>query len=1781
MEFIDHTGHVFTIASYKSFPTGYMFSENPYIFWINDIGKLSVKNYYLKSIKIILDSNKWAFDENTHLSIKLESSAFGLIGSKTINDLLLKNSNIFEYIDLDKSVIKQELNEDDVILVSNLTNDDGDEYAMCTFYVVTYNESQDVLLTNILIDIYDNGYTVPIHEYCPITVGAEFADENEALIINGKNMGIDLPKDILRAVYSSSFYNDVADESLYNYKLKELLLNYMDIKGECGNYKSVLSSLKWFGWGNKLKITKLLETDNQFINQYIVDSFDINNDVLESYRLFRNTTYIKLFVQGTIESDDSTSFDFDSDFWGEAKPIIKDVVNANSYSIYDENDIKFYKPYYDFLFDELGLKLSALEYYYKKYFLPIHLFIHNSSIQFQCHMNDVKIMVGENKTIYSEIPQVTYDVNNNVTVTFPDKDYLLLKTETHLIDQNYNEFYKYILDDYSSSRDDYYWVYENVMSLPIKFSQYDSDGNELGEQYYDCHLILDKLDKATYNYLYSFPFYLDYDEFLTLNVVDEENVNITNNIVISHQLYEVDIETQSLISTNKWSPYMSYIDTKKYILENYIDTLHFNVKKPTLNIKLKSIKYIKQLRAGNFDYVKYCDCEILDDTHNVVYESDFKFVQKRDDKGSYYKNFVIVPKVFGKQYDIKFWLNSELNIYLCVNGKWFTYNFNCKVPEFQLEIGKLFYKYYLDASDSYINQHGTATMFNQLQKLSDTDIKFNMFMWQPNLVKVNNIDFFDNLLNYYNHDKYNITYNDKTSNINIQSFINNIEGPSLGDNDKNILNNELFYILTLNDQKFYIHKDVITTYLIRNGNNNILLNVNTDLSEYNKNLDYIIYYSNSDSKIGYYGIYSEGHYIGYDDTSDNIELYRNSSGSLNLLENGANFLILNEAGETLKFSTIKNNKVDPNILDLTSRDSYVIIYEDEQSDSVDKYCLPIWFELDEDNVIHFYILDINNNKVYLNIEKTMYKNMDLIYDMYKEFPNIVNNERYINRVHLYDIYKNGKQFKYNKDLSKQDMIDIYNIFFNQDSHNDNYCLPKITLPGEEDMYDFYLMHDENIWYSLFISKLTNNIYSQKQLDINDDGKEFRFKHLLDKAYVIDEENTGIKNYYNINRAILDRLKLETGLTDSDFYIVFNEIAGSEGDNENIEDMLSKALINKVFNKNIGSNIGASEDDDDDIIGWNDDNDFAISQNWCRIHPDDIYCPLCGSNEYVQLVFDRDENGIEKHDLPYSVQCHNPKHYDEFTEHYYTISSGNSLIREAIFIWNDNSIKYKLIYSITKDPYFHEGTTDKPAQYTYSMNNKLYYITEHIDENGDKVYKDANGNLIDVHTEYKNHDLSNLIYDKDRDTYIASIYNEEDGLTHEYDFIYGLDSNYINHYIYLDTIDVYPVINGSTNMDSGNISNDFYILYDGKKLYHDAWYLMIRSSATSINDIIEITKLESDEKLNWVINPNYSFNTSIYKYYMSDIVNKYEKTYIDFDGNKPNIDIYLDSSGKFFSLYYNGTVWTKRIIYREYIDKQEIESNKNLYDISTNIYYSLDDENVILNTEETWNILDENNRPSKPDNLYYIYDEKTSLWKVLIYLGEDANINNSIDIKWYYKINTDIYKYTGEVTNNGNDILSSEYVKITLDKPIKVYLNVINETIGHPAYYDITDDYKFVYVKSDDKFLINRMQYVSMKGNNKFNNNDIIVASISDKMDKNNFEYKTEHKLGYSTKWVFEPMSLKMTNTAFVESNTEMAIMSIGDSNIKYERGYYNLKCNYSLDGTTENIYTKTARILVE
>ena len=765
MNFIDRTGHIFSLTHYDQYPIGYEYQETPYIFWFDseNSSKLSVNNYYFKPIRVV---TKVKENDEVHVNIKIENSnIFHIIDSDIIENKLLNINSLNDSIELFESEIKSSneitytedlstdnykgalvdesddenpieigtetfyinvvsnkeyngdvYNSEDLLDVHYLDSDneyhdvDPNEnillgkieigaifkyvrlitdirevlvteenrdtltnihiqkelYLINTFYVAVNSPEAGIWSTNVLINIDD--------EWCPVTVSAEIIDEAEELIINGQNFGIYLPKEITRAIYSSNYNIDVPDEKIYYQKLKEYLMNYMQLKGEVGNYRSAINSLKWFEWGDKLTISKLIRNDNRIQRQYVKDFFDIINDNIYSYQLFKDTSLLSIELKLT-EDEDNEIQDLSSPFWGEGKPAVRNNFNVLKEVSYDEQEYKYYKGYFNFTFNDLGLKLAALKYYYEKYFLPLYIKIHEIYMSQHVYTNDIKLInkvshgitatpvfVSNFKNI-ENIENKDIVFNNNYSVIYfnryykKDFDSDYSETNRLYIDKNFNEFSKYTYDFVSdeNNKEVYYEINETCLRIPIEFPHIEGSS-----EYYNVNLILSRY-------------------------IDSNNDNIV-------------IEEDSKLSSNL------------------------------------------------FELIK----------------TNFTFVQTDD---NIYQSLILYPKLINEmtanKFDVIYWLNNKFRIDLVVNNKLYNFVFTTKMPEFNIEMGTLKYKYDYEK-------------FRQINKIEGDTIEFNAKMYLPNLVTVNNIDFSeeifqmsDNLINYINANyKENIKFlNNKYLNI--------------------------------------------------------------------------------------------------------------------------------------------------------------------------------------------------------------------------------------------------------------------------------------------------------------------------------------------------------------------------------------------------------------------------------------------------------------------------------------------------------------------------------------------------------------------------------------------------------------------------------------------------------------------------------------------------------------------------------------------------------------------------------------------------------------------------------------------------------------------------------------------------------------------------------------------------------------------------------------------------------------------------------------------------------
>ena len=517
MRFIDNTGHIFSVRSYSEFPIGYEYEQTPYIFWIDSeySKKLSVNNYYILPIRFVV-KNDFILnsDENNIYNTKGE-----IIGKKTGIKITI-NSDVFKlYCPIgnlgDTDITNDDLvNEINDITKLNCIENIGEafngynitSFNIYTFYIIANSKEEGSFSTNVLINVNGvnnvvtsseeiNGEeiitTMEIDEsiYCPITIAGTFVDEIEQLQINMTNIGVSLPKDIIKAVYQYQYNTDVIDENAYNIKLKEYLINHMQLKSECGNYNAVLRAIDWFGWKDKVEIVKHLKTDNQFIEQFINDYFNVEDDIIEAYKNFKTSAYMSLYIKENEENGIVNNYNFNNAFWGEGKPELRDLFN---YQVNVEHDgINFIKQYYDYTFNEIGIKLSCMADMLKKYFLPIHLSIKSASIKHQVFANDIKFLNNTYVQITEQPIFASVDLYKNKTfVNFDNiKTYYLHKQENIFIDSNFNVFNHYN-NSYCANSTENFKNINNVLSasIPIYFSS-----TENNNTIYNCNIILENI----------------------------------------------------------------------------------------------------------------------------------------------------------------------------------------------------------------------------------------------------------------------------------------------------------------------------------------------------------------------------------------------------------------------------------------------------------------------------------------------------------------------------------------------------------------------------------------------------------------------------------------------------------------------------------------------------------------------------------------------------------------------------------------------------------------------------------------------------------------------------------------------------------------------------------------------------------------------------------------------------------------------------------------------------------------------------------------------------------------------------------------------------------------------------------------------------------------------------------------------------------------------------------------------------------------------------------------
>ena len=820
MEFVDNTGHIFSIKSYNEKPIGYEYEETNYIFWIDaNTSKLSINNYYSRPIYALylLDKdyniNDLQDDENSPIQISIEienSNVYKLISSKEFNSYILSNeyTNLNDYIDLgnadDSQYLKSSLSNKDLYVIKTTETVSNTKtlqsvdfnYLLIPIYPIGCATEEGTWISNIMIHIHDTNTNV--HEWCPISIGGEFINEYEELIINGKNIGVSLPKDILKAVYPESLYNDEFNESLYNEKLKEYLINKNIIRSECGNFNSAIASLKWFGYGDKISISKLLKTDNTSMSQYLLDYFNVKNDIIDSFKSFTSSALISLKLMLNKELNEVYPFNpnLNYEFFGENKPKMLSLldhyekVKIGNHDMPIDEDVEkywYWKPYFDFSFNELGIKLALLKKFYKQYFLPIHLYIHNASLGYKVYANDIKYTITTGVSM-SE-PIISLNIKDNEVKFSNDSTYYFSK-QIHYIDHNFNEF---DLNDIEHDNRSWYYLNDTCVNIPIEFIS-----NERNKGYFNCVFILlnknishEPLFESHFIFTqadqYVYKNFIIYPKKLNINVRDK--ISDDSNISITSKYYEYwindDFELKLLVN-NRW----------------YEHKFNLKIHNPTLDFG--TLRYRYYLNEHN--YLLNRISSNTSNIHSLIFTNELDQINK----------------------------STDINISNLIDYNDSLFNL------LNLDDSKSFIKT-LDISDidnlwqHFDSNYDILSPFTQLNRLDHDNkvVSFNSFMHNCELVNVNNIDYdidFYKILKY--HLDKNLMYIDGT--LLNQDFYQYIIYPYNGKDVEVLIHKDMIgYPIEIPLQYFNKDKLVICSH---NGNIYILEEASENSDSYHINV---------------------------------------------------------------------------------------------------------------------------------------------------------------------------------------------------------------------------------------------------------------------------------------------------------------------------------------------------------------------------------------------------------------------------------------------------------------------------------------------------------------------------------------------------------------------------------------------------------------------------------------------------------------------------------------------------------------------------------------------------------------------------------------------------------------------------------------------------------------------------------------------------------------------------------------------------------------------------------
>lgn len=587
---------------------GIVYNGNrPYIFWFDR--EQSTQMIYVKKICVLSDV------QELHVSIP-NNLVFRFLDMSRIDELSDLEINDFTYKNIEQ-------------LYTNSFISSGTEYTglyVHMLYITACSEN---------IGEFHEEFTLDNEQF---EIAADFYAERENLKINLSNFGVEIPESIQNAVYDANVHEETKDNVLLNRKYKELLLNYWDIIANVGSYKSLLNSLKWFEYGDLVKLEEIWKHEEWGMNRFNREELNLllTEKMRSTLANFSKTTHLGLYLalqkyltvdgevqyekldditvtstdgSGSVTTDRKIETDIDQDLLLDDEDV--DIDQPNYQGLIGEMTPKLKNKLFKWSVEDLSLKMYLLGSFYESYFVPIHLDVIHSTIESIVFTNTIKCLNAHYMDRFDymiDVDSFTCSVKDNSVYKLYDVEvqgyddpryHISVPNNDNIINTDMvNVYDRDTLDDNYPEDFIFGVTYDKVGSM--KHDDEDSSDDTVNNRLKTYYL--NRYNGIGVVIPFNCILHVEEDDFVNQETILVTNGDITRTLN-KHTLYpyvqgKIEIKFNLLLTKEGENTITLYFSTAGG--RSYIKTLHVTVVGDTrCNIKLYKVKSNKVLKGLN------------------------------------------------------------------------------------------------------------------------------------------------------------------------------------------------------------------------------------------------------------------------------------------------------------------------------------------------------------------------------------------------------------------------------------------------------------------------------------------------------------------------------------------------------------------------------------------------------------------------------------------------------------------------------------------------------------------------------------------------------------------------------------------------------------------------------------------------------------------------------------------------------------------------------------------------------------------------------------------------------------------------------------------------------------------------------------------------------------------------------------------------------------------------------------------------------------------------------